>query len=48
MTQRSSTPLLSAPEARQRQFFGREFYVRAACRLPERDFMPQILKEFGG
>ena len=48
VTQRSSTPLMSAPEARQRLFFGREFYVRAACRLPERDFMPQILKEFGG
>ena len=47
MTQRTSTPLMSAPEARQRQFFGREFYVRAACRLPDRDFMPQILKEYG-
>jgi LmbE family N-acetylglucosaminyl deacetylase len=47
VTQRTSTPLMSAPEARQRQFFGREFYVRAACRLPDRDFMPQILKEYG-
>ena len=45
MTQRTSTPLMSAPEERQRQFFGREFYVRAACRQPEMDFMPQILKE---
>lgn len=45
MTQRSSTPLMSAPQERQRQFFGREFYVRAACRQPEMDFMPQILKE---
>ena len=46
MTQRSSTPLMSAPEAQQRLFFGREFYVRAACRLPDRDFMPQMLKEY--
>lgn len=48
MTQRSSTPLMRAPEARQRQFFGREFYVRAACRLPGRDFMPKMLTEYGG
>jgi LmbE family N-acetylglucosaminyl deacetylase len=48
MTQRTSTPLMSAPQERQRQFFGREFYVRAACRQPEMDFMPQILKEHRG
>jgi LmbE family N-acetylglucosaminyl deacetylase len=47
MTQRTSTPLMSAPEARQRQFFGREFYVAAACRHPDMDFMPQMLKEYG-
>ena len=47
MTQRSSTPLMGAPEARQRLFFGREFYVRAACRLLDRDFLPQMLKEYG-
>jgi LmbE family N-acetylglucosaminyl deacetylase len=45
MTQRSSTPLITAPEARQRLFFGREFYVRAASRHPDLDFMAQILKE---
>lgn len=48
MTQRSSTPLMSAPEARQRQFFGREFFVAAACRHAYMDFMPRILKEYGG
>ena len=46
-TQQGSTPMMSAPESRQKQFFGREFYVRAACRLPEGDFMPEMLKEFG-
>ena len=47
-TQHGSTPLMSAPEVRQRQFFAREFYVRAACRRPEKDFMPSLLKEYGG
>lgn len=46
-TQHGSTPLMHAPEARQRQFFGHEFYVRAACRQPARDFMPSRLKEYG-
>lgn len=44
-TQRSATPLMSAPEARQQLFFGREYFVRAACRHPDLDFMPVILKE---
>jgi LmbE family N-acetylglucosaminyl deacetylase len=44
-TQRSSTPLLSASEAGQRLFFGREFFVLAACRTPESDFLPVLLKE---
>jgi len=48
MTQRSSTPLMSAPDARQRQFFGREFYVAAGCRDADMDFMPRILEEYGG
>ena len=48
LTQRSSTPLMGAPEARQRLFFGRESYVRAACRLPDTDFLPKMLKEYGG
>jgi LmbE family N-acetylglucosaminyl deacetylase len=46
MTQRTSTPLMSAPEERQRLFFGREFFVQAACRAPESDFMPDLLKEY--
>jgi LmbE family N-acetylglucosaminyl deacetylase len=45
-SQRGSTPLMSAPEAQQQQFFGRECFVRAACRLPQRDFMPRLLKEY--
>lgn len=44
-TQRTSTPIMSIPKARQRLFFGREYFVRAACRHPELDFMPVILKE---
>ena len=45
-TQRGSTPLMSASEARQRLFFGREFFVLAACRAPQSDFMPVILKDY--
>jgi len=44
-TQRAATPMLSATEARQRLFFGREYFVQAACRRPDLDFMPVILKE---
>jgi LmbE family N-acetylglucosaminyl deacetylase len=45
-TQRSATPLLNADEGRQRLFFGREFFVLAACRAPELDFMPVLLKDY--
>jgi N-acetylglucosamine malate deacetylase 2 len=44
-TQLSSTPLMSAPEAQQRLFFGREYFVKAAERDPLNNFMPEILKE---
>ena len=44
-TQRSSTPLLNADDGRQRLFFGREFFVLAACRAPESDFMPVLLRD---
>jgi LmbE family N-acetylglucosaminyl deacetylase len=44
-TQRAATPIMSAPEARRRLFFGQEFFVQAACRHPKLDFMPVILKE---
>jgi LmbE family N-acetylglucosaminyl deacetylase len=46
-TQRSSTPLMGAPESRQREFFGSEFFIRAGCRNPDDDFLPQVLKEYG-
>jgi LmbE family N-acetylglucosaminyl deacetylase len=45
-TQLSSTPLLHAPEERQRLFFGREYFVKAAERNPRQDFLPELLKEF--
>ena len=45
-TQRSATPLLNADDGRQRLFFGREFFVLAACRTPESDFMPVLLKDY--
>lgn len=44
-TQISSSPMMSAPEERQRLFFGREYFVRAACRNPGMDFMAEALKE---
>jgi len=44
-TQRDATPIMRAPEARQQLFFGQEFFVQAACRHPDLDFMPVILKE---
>jgi LmbE family N-acetylglucosaminyl deacetylase len=44
-TQRVSTPIMSAPQARQRLFFGQEFFVQAGCRHPESDFMPSLLKD---
>ena len=44
-TQLSSSPMMSAPEERQRLFFGREYFVRGACRNPGMDFMAEALKE---
>ena len=44
-TQRGSMPLMSASEARQRLFFAREFFVLAACRTRESDFMPVLLRD---
>lgn len=43
-TQSSSSPMMSAPAERQRQFFGHEYFVRALYRKTEADFMPQALK----
>ena len=43
-TQLSSSPMMSATVARQRLFFGREYFVRASVRPTAGDFMPEILK----
>lgn len=43
-TQSGSSPMMSASEERQRQFFGREYFVRAASRVPGMDFMADALK----
>lgn len=45
-TQLSSTPLLHASEEFQRLFFGREYFVKAAERHPQVNFLPGILKDF--
>jgi len=44
-TQISSSPMMSAPVERQRLFFGREYFVRGACRNPEMDFLADVLKD---
>lgn len=44
-TQTSSSPMMSAPAERQHLFFGREYFVRAACRDPEMDFTSEALKD---
>jgi LmbE family N-acetylglucosaminyl deacetylase len=44
-TQRSSTPMLSAPADRQRLFFGNEYFVRAATRPGSEDFMAEVVKD---
>jgi len=45
-TQRSSSPMMSAPAERQRLFFGREYFVRTALDSNECDFLPTVLKGF--
>ena len=44
-TQLSSTPMLSAPETKRRQFFGGEYFVRMASRFSGEDFMVEVLKD---
>jgi len=41
-TQLSSSPMMNAPEQRQRLFFGAEYFVRAACRQPDLDFLGEL------
>jgi len=38
-TQLSSSPMMRAPEQRQRLFFGTEYFVRGACRQADLDFL---------
>ena len=45
-TQISSTPMMSSPAERQRLFFGREYFLRAAIRQPSHDFLPAVLKGY--
>lgn len=44
-TQISSSPMMSVPVERQRLFFGREYFVRAAVRNPKMDFVADALKD---
>lgn len=43
-TQLSSSPMMNAPEDRQRLFFGHEHFVRAAIGCSADDFLPNILQ----
>jgi len=42
-TQMSSSPMMSAPEERQRLFFGQEYFARPAVRSAADDFLPAVL-----
>jgi LmbE family N-acetylglucosaminyl deacetylase len=44
-TQWNSSPMAQASEERRRLFFGREYFVRAASRDIDADFMPAISQE---
>jgi LmbE family N-acetylglucosaminyl deacetylase len=41
-TQLGSSPMMQAPVEKQRAFFGVEYFVRAAVRRPEQDFMEEF------
>ena len=43
-TQISSSPMMSVPVERQRLFFGREYFVRAAVRHPDADYLSKVLE----
>jgi LmbE family N-acetylglucosaminyl deacetylase len=45
-TQVSSSPMMGVPVERQRLFFGREYFVRAAQRSSVDDCLPDILKGY--
>lgn len=44
-TQISSSPMMSVPAEIQQLFYGREYFVRVACRSSEMDFMTEALKD---
>jgi LmbE family N-acetylglucosaminyl deacetylase len=44
-TQWSSSPMANAPEERRRLFLGQEYFVRAAHRQVNADFLPAILED---
>jgi LmbE family N-acetylglucosaminyl deacetylase len=43
-TQLSSSPMMRAPIGQQRLFLGTEYFVRAALRWPELDFLERVFK----
>jgi LmbE family N-acetylglucosaminyl deacetylase len=45
-TQLAASPMMRAPEERQRRFFGTEHFVRAAARTSRYDFLPDVLKGY--
>lgn len=45
-TQWSSSPMANASDTRRRLFLGREYFVRAASRNVEGDFLPSILEGY--
>lgn len=42
-TQLGASPIMRTPPEQQRLFFGTEYFVRAAARQPERDFLGAIV-----
>jgi len=46
VTQWSSSPMASASEERQRLFLGREYFVRRLSRDSDKDFLPNVLREY--
>ena len=45
-TQLAASPMMRAPEDRQRRFFGTEHFVCAAAREGRDDFLPDVLKGY--
>jgi LmbE family N-acetylglucosaminyl deacetylase len=45
-TQLAASPMMQAPEERQRRFFGTEHFVRPAARPAGEDFLPDALRGY--